>query len=962
MNIEIWDSIWRDLKGFYSNNNFLFEGLGTAIIVGFFVYIFKNTSKIFWTNVKSNILNRSERLPNDLFTIIPEPKLNILLGYLKQKIYNINENANWTSENYTPLDAEIEVRKGSSKKKVINDLTQAIKYDKRSTVFLVLGDPGSGKSVALRKLSEELLNEINIRKTIPIYINLKEWSLINKWSLEHPPTPNQLQEFILKQLWGHSDLIDSILDSYFFKLLNNGSLFLILDSFDEIPMVLDENEHSWLIDKLSEVIFTTIKITPNSKGILASRFFRKPSKKFKSDSVLFIRPFNDYKIFQTLHKSVNFTDKLVKELFNVRTDLIPIVRNPFSASLLSNYLQNTGNLPNNQAALYENYIETKLELYNKYNPNNKVNKNTILKESKDISYFMFQSEDLGLELPMETAIVHLSPSIIETINVLSYSRIGRVGTGVHKKFSFIHRRFNEYFVAVKLLENENLLIVESIPKDSRWRDALVLYCEIAPAMVANKIAEYCCTNSIDSIDTYYKRRIKTEQLDDISRMHCLRFLSEAFKTRKDLLSVKDLNDLNEMISMPYRVGSNLLKYKLSIEAVSLLSDENIQGRVSEALRYRSTWITDTAINSCRHISNISLNLLARIILTFNDYSDYYFIINYYKLRFSFSLSSGFNRIHKYLLFRLISIFVFTLILLFIFLINPIILIGYLLLEILLPTYRWNLVDFFDIDEKETLSRLIILKAIGQKEFWLRICLLIGTFATLKIFPTIVSVSDIFTNPFFKLFLLIIVLLTYFDDIIFMFFIGVFKLRPAIINKPEGRIKGSLKQRISESFTESKKDFKVLQDQIRNGYKSDPKKWWKGFTLFILCIIGVMLLSIIIRIITCRTLWIILTCGLILVLLHYSIKYLKRYYHDKKILNQLLKNDKTEGWRRETIEHYYYIFKTSSFRNKFCNFLYIENIDVIGTWKKGLPNILGMSADYSNSMIAQLEERWLGLNR
>jgi len=41
----------------------------------------------------------------------------------------------------------------------------------------VLGEPGYGKSTALRKLANMLLAEVYKTNKIPIYINLKDWQV-----------------------------------------------------------------------------------------------------------------------------------------------------------------------------------------------------------------------------------------------------------------------------------------------------------------------------------------------------------------------------------------------------------------------------------------------------------------------------------------------------------------------------------------------------------------------------------------------------------------------------------------------------------------------------------------------------------------------------------------------------------------------------------------------------------------
>lgn len=79
---------------------------------------------------------------------------------LRQRLETINRETDWNENLFTPIEAEVEVNVKGKHKKRYTDLLKCLKRTRRgSDVFLVLGDPGAGKSVSLRKLCLELLNE-----------------------------------------------------------------------------------------------------------------------------------------------------------------------------------------------------------------------------------------------------------------------------------------------------------------------------------------------------------------------------------------------------------------------------------------------------------------------------------------------------------------------------------------------------------------------------------------------------------------------------------------------------------------------------------------------------------------------------------------------------------------------------------------------------------------------------------
>ena len=214
--------------------------------------------------------------------------------WLGRELDKIDIETNWTDENFVALDAEVEVR-GTYRRRRITELLRAIRHDRKSKIFLVLGDPGAGKSVTLRKLCRDLLKEVRETGRLSVYVNLREWEPRQGWTEEAPPTGQELYEFVLANLKSRADVFGSeFLDKYFRKMLDRGRLFLILDSFDEIPPVLDVDEGSWLIGALSDALDQFLTGAHDSRGVVASRLYRKPNDKLgamqRSRSSVVFRP------------------------------------------------------------------------------------------------------------------------------------------------------------------------------------------------------------------------------------------------------------------------------------------------------------------------------------------------------------------------------------------------------------------------------------------------------------------------------------------------------------------------------------------------------------------------------------------------------------------------------------------------------------------------------------------------
>jgi hypothetical protein len=605
-----------------------------------------------------NILLRDKtgmgKHPDPIGKDIPEPhfleRMKNVCDSLCDDIRIIDNKTNWSARNFVPLDAEVEVQTSNGKKKKITDLLKSIKKSK-SRLFLLLGDPGSGKSVSLRKLCLDLSKEVTITQKMPIYINLKEWHVERKWDENNKPSVHELNGFILESLKSRDIVSSRFFDEHYHRLYESGRLYFVLDSFDEIPAVLDSEEKSELIRQLSEVFYKFLKGARNNKsqGILSSRKFRKPTDEFQAETQLEIRPFSEKKIMKVL-ESIGISDKeAIKALFKERSDLIPVVRNPFMASLLADYLdKNHDQLPINQTDLFSKYIDNTLDSCKEKLQKVKLSKEQVIDGAIKIANNIFSNAGL------ESKIIEIKNQLVDVdveniIEILHFTRIGRIGDGRENIFSFSHRRFCEYFAVQKFLVGELSLSLDNIPTDSKWRDALVLYCEVADSKKANEIADFCWL-TITQINNP----------TDLKSLHCLRFIRDAFKTRKEcIVNFKD--ELSEYIIAQLNDTTNIITTKIAVELISLLNEDSINKGLLKAFSLQNEWIDEISIKSCRHISHPADELVRNINFSIARYDSITFIKRYKDLEFSFSLSDAFIDTKRFLFLKLFeSLLIITL--------------------------------------------------------------------------------------------------------------------------------------------------------------------------------------------------------------------------------------------------------------------------------------------------------------
>lgn len=582
-------------------------------------------------------------------SVIPEPKFNERLAFtiaaFREDLRSINNQTNWTGSDYTDLEAEVFIKSKGGYKKKVSSLLRALK-NKKGRAFLVLGEPGAGKSVALRTLALELLDEVQESNRIPIYVNLKEWSNTN-WTETTPPTEEQLYQFVKENIARRDTAISRFVDKYFDRLYESRRLFFIFDSFDEIPQIMNVNDDSLLIDELSKVLYKFIKDNNNnSAGLVASRHFRKPTNSFNASSEIEIRPFKDVQIIESLNKTSNASEELINSIFTTRQDLYVSAKNPFMSSMIAKYIDIYNKLPDNQLQMFAVFIEDLLHNSKRKLSDLGITTDDVIYAAKDIALLMFSK--FGLEAPIHELKNELKQHPIDkVIECLKFARLIRSSSSDTGRVSFVHRRFCEYFVVLDLLEKNKDVPFQDIPKDSQWRDALVLYCEVADIERATDIA----LRTWDIIK-------QDDGHANIEAIHCIRFLRDAFKGRIECVeSIQQ--EIEDFISRELNETKIVYWNKFVIELLCLTRTKSIEKNVLSCLSFRDSWIFETAIESCRHLPNVSKHLIQKIGQYLNDESDSEFIKNFRSYRFNFSISNAFLPIKKYIKLRVLEYILLT---------------------------------------------------------------------------------------------------------------------------------------------------------------------------------------------------------------------------------------------------------------------------------------------------------------
>jgi NACHT domain len=413
---------------------------------------------------------------------------------MASQVSRISELEEWRDERFTELEAEVEIhgrqqrgiiRRGRRHELIqrVPSLSEALEKTSEPIVLLE-GEPGSGKSVALRHVAMRLATNVKAYPTengiIPIYLNLKEFR--PTW----PVDAEVVRTFIRASIHRVNDrYVDMILEQEFDRGIKEGTWLFLFDSFDEIPTILSAVEADEAIEACAGALYDFLTDVNACRGIIATREFRGPKRiSWPRFRVIRVTDKQRKDLIEKLELSREVERRLLEGLETADPAVRQLADNPLFLALLCEHQRRSELFPNNSHVVFESYVARRLEDdVERLHQNFGLDADAVRAVGEHSAYCMAAHPGLGLSpsrpdliAAMKQAGFVVDSSTESALDALEYMRLARKAESVDGGaggFTFAHRRFQEYFATCLVLQEPGRIDPTRILTDGRWRETAV---------------------------------------------------------------------------------------------------------------------------------------------------------------------------------------------------------------------------------------------------------------------------------------------------------------------------------------------------------------------------------------------------------------------------------------------------------------------------------------------------------
>lgn len=543
-------------------------------------------------------------------------------GHLETRLKQLNARESWDDNRFAELEAEVEaptqeralawlprVRLPVVKRQ---RLSRALESSS-ARLILLQGEPGSGKSVALRHVALSMARRGTKSRSdvskLPVYINLK--------LLRPDPTRgvdrNLIEDFVRGQLAGNRD-IDAYLDQEFDAGMKAGRWVFLFDSFDEIPDILASADANEVVTKYANAIYEFLHGMNACRGVIASRLFRGP--KTLGGTEFRIAPLDRARRIELLERA-NLEPKSRRAL-RLWMDGAPgsmqrELASPMFVGMLCAQARGGFVAPRSAHRVYEDYITRLLARdARRLDERFGVQIDQLRAFAEKVAFYM-TADGLGLEPRIDvlsSVLVereNLAPADVENdLRALAYVKLAKIDDDDRgQTFTFTHRRFQEFFSTCVLLREPDRVDSRTLLTNAAWRESTVVLLQTSAAETLSPLLEEAGILLRESDELLLEDSIDHSAGFDWppGARHVCAILQDGLRTRRALLPDEIREYADGLIQSACLDGTHL-DHKWALEVAGACSSSYVNDLLTEAFDSGSVLLADAAFWQVHELAEV----------------------------------------------------------------------------------------------------------------------------------------------------------------------------------------------------------------------------------------------------------------------------------------------------------------------------------------------------------------------
>jgi hypothetical protein len=535
----------------------------------------------------------------------------------------------WNDQYFTDMEAEVEVEGGyysgiisrifkrrSFGRRREKSLMRAIERSSERCL-LVTGDPGAGKSVALRHLASQMADR-SIRKSrrdclIPLYVNLRDLAADSAELI----SVDAIKAFVIDNVRrGDADTAE-YLNTNWKNFSERGIWFFLFDSFDEIPAVMHAGVNEGVVAAYGDAIRAFMDGLGSCRGVLASREYKRPPNTVWPK--LRILPLGERRQMELVNRTFLKQEDKREVLRAVSVSSSATFTNPLFLMLLCRYVKENRSAPKDEHELLYSHVKSLANRDADYvNKKWGLSTRDLLNGASSLAGLFAASPSLGLAPTVDeiqrsvTPTSGLDHSHVQTlVEALTYVKIGRTDVQSNdpsvRRFAFSHRRYQECLVAVNLVNNIDSLDLVDLLTDAQMREYVVAMLQIGDQNVAKKLSRAASafvqlrTNLINSTNRrFFGTDVQSIEWNDAKLEHVLNLFLDAQRYHPDGTWVDLEGAVESLLSRAWRNGDAFDRRKVLVYC-SLGNRANLSTRLTYAMDSGIGQLEDAALNASRFL-------------------------------------------------------------------------------------------------------------------------------------------------------------------------------------------------------------------------------------------------------------------------------------------------------------------------------------------------------------------------